>query len=134
MVAILFLVGAGKEPPSIVTELLDLERFPRRPNYEMAADAPLLLHDIGYDSVAWRPSPSALRDLRALWATQLGAHALRGAMLHTMNASLPASGGDEADADDAPLRKRGRTESSHVPLAMPPTAESVEHRTKGRAK
>lgn len=38
MVAILFLIGDGKEDASIVTQLLDIERFPCRPNYEMASE------------------------------------------------------------------------------------------------
>ncbi|OAL26207.1 hypothetical protein AYO22_04385 [Fonsecaea multimorphosa] len=45
MVAILFLVGQGLEEPSIVDELLDIEKNPRRPMYEMADDAPLVLWD-----------------------------------------------------------------------------------------
>ncbi|KAG0652676.1 tRNA-uridine isomerase 3 [Hyphodiscus hymeniophilus] len=45
MVAILFLVGQGLEKPSIVTELLDIEKTPRRPGYEMAQDTPLVLWD-----------------------------------------------------------------------------------------
>ncbi|OQV03407.1 hypothetical protein CLAIMM_08455 [Cladophialophora immunda] len=45
MVAILFLVGQGLEEPSIIDELLDIEKNPRRPTYEMADDAPLVLWD-----------------------------------------------------------------------------------------
>ena len=45
MVAILFLVGQGLEKPEIVDHLLDLERVPNRPSYEMASDAPLVLWD-----------------------------------------------------------------------------------------
>ncbi|CAI7610092.1 unnamed protein product [Penicillium pancosmium] len=45
MVAILFLVGQGLEPPSIVADLLDVEKTPRKPSYEMASDAPLVLWD-----------------------------------------------------------------------------------------
>jgi tRNA pseudouridine38/39 synthase len=45
MVAILFLVGQGLEQPSIVSELLDVEKNPRRPTYEMASDTPLVLWD-----------------------------------------------------------------------------------------
>lgn len=45
MVAILFLVGQGLEKPSIVAELLDIEKTPRRPGYEMATDTPLVLWD-----------------------------------------------------------------------------------------
>ena len=45
MVAILFLVGQGLEKPTVVDELLDVARCPRRPHFEMAAEAPLVLWD-----------------------------------------------------------------------------------------
>ncbi|PMD26221.1 pseudouridine synthase [Hyaloscypha hepaticicola] len=45
MISILFLVGQGLEKPSIVSELLDVEKNPRRPTYEMASDTPLVLWD-----------------------------------------------------------------------------------------
>ncbi|KAJ4422837.1 pseudouridine synthase deg1 [Gnomoniopsis sp. IMI 355080] len=45
MVAVLFLVGQGLEKPSIVSELLDAVKNPRRPNYVLADDAPLVLWD-----------------------------------------------------------------------------------------
>ncbi|GAB7349402.1 hypothetical protein MBLNU459_g8519t3 [Dothideomycetes sp. NU459] len=45
LVAVLFLVGQGLEPPSIVSDLLDMEKTPTRPKYEMATDAPLVLWD-----------------------------------------------------------------------------------------
>lgn len=54
MVAILFLVGQGLEPASVVAELLDAEKNPRRPNYVLADDAPLVLWDciFGREAVA----------------------------------------------------------------------------------
>jgi tRNA pseudouridine38/39 synthase len=45
MVSILFLVGQGLEKPSIISELLDVGKNPRRPMYEMASDTPLVLWD-----------------------------------------------------------------------------------------
>ncbi|KAL4862533.1 hypothetical protein BDV12DRAFT_178655 [Aspergillus spectabilis] len=45
MVAILFLVGQGLEPPTVVRDLLDITKNPRKPIYEMASDAPLVLWD-----------------------------------------------------------------------------------------
>jgi tRNA pseudouridine38/39 synthase len=45
MVAVLFLVGQGLEDPTVVAELLDPERHPRRPNYVLADDRPLVLWD-----------------------------------------------------------------------------------------
>ncbi|RLN97478.1 hypothetical protein BBJ28_00003730 [Nothophytophthora sp. Chile5] len=45
MVEVLFLVGLGREQPSIVAQLLDIEQTPRKPQYDMASDLPLVLHD-----------------------------------------------------------------------------------------
>ncbi len=45
MVAVLFLVGQRLESPSIIDELLDVEKNICRPTYEMASDAPLVLSD-----------------------------------------------------------------------------------------
>ncbi|OCL05372.1 pseudouridine synthase [Glonium stellatum] len=45
LAAILFLIGQGLEPPSLITELLDIEKTPTKPKYEMATDAPLVLWD-----------------------------------------------------------------------------------------
>ena len=43
VVAILFLIGQGLESPSLVKELLDVQKNPQKPRYEMADDAPLIL-------------------------------------------------------------------------------------------
>ncbi|KAK4247111.1 pseudouridine synthase [Corynascus novoguineensis] len=45
MVAILFIIGQGLEKPSLVTDLLDVEKYPRKPNYTMADEVPLVLWD-----------------------------------------------------------------------------------------
>ncbi|EHK26594.1 uncharacterized protein TRIVIDRAFT_134370, partial [Trichoderma virens Gv29-8] len=50
MVAVLFLVGQGLEQPSLVSELLDVEKNPRRPNYVMADEVPLVLWDCIFPS------------------------------------------------------------------------------------
>lgn len=52
MVSILFLVGQGLESPSIVPELLDPSKNPRKPTYFMADDAPLVLEDCIFPDVA----------------------------------------------------------------------------------
>ncbi|KAI0385644.1 pseudouridine synthase [Hypomontagnella monticulosa] len=45
MVAIIFMVGQGLEDPSVVVRLLDIESEPRRPNYQLADEFPLVLWD-----------------------------------------------------------------------------------------
>ena len=47
--AVLFLVGLGREDPSVIDRLLDLSATPRKPQYEMAPDEPLLLWGSGFD-------------------------------------------------------------------------------------
>lgn len=131
MVAVLFLVGERKESVEIVPELLDIQRTPRRPNYDMASEAPLLLHQVHYDGVIddWSADPSAASAIAELWAEQQRSLSLRMAMLHTMRASLPAA--EVQAAAEAAVRK---STERHVPLAQRPTAESVFQRTKGRAQ
>lgn len=43
----------GKESPSIVSELLDVEKNPRKPQYSMASEVPLCLYEAHYDSFEW---------------------------------------------------------------------------------
>ncbi|XP_019625002.1 PREDICTED: tRNA pseudouridine(38/39) synthase-like [Branchiostoma belcheri] len=53
MVAVLFLIGQGQEEPSIVDDLLDIDRNPRKPQYHMASELPLVLYDSTFDGVSW---------------------------------------------------------------------------------
>ena len=52
MVGMLFLVGQGLERPEIVSEMLDVSKNPRRPQYEMASDKPLVLWDCTFSTSA----------------------------------------------------------------------------------
>jgi hypothetical protein len=55
MAAILFLVGRGLESESIISQLLDTKAFPRKPIYQMASEAPLLLHHCGFvPDIQWQ--------------------------------------------------------------------------------
>ncbi|EFX04135.1 pseudouridylate synthase 3 [Grosmannia clavigera kw1407] len=45
MVAVLFLVGQGREPADVVSQLLGVAAQPGRPNYPMADETPLVLWD-----------------------------------------------------------------------------------------
>ncbi|KDR74032.1 hypothetical protein GALMADRAFT_598274 [Galerina marginata CBS 339.88] len=75
IMAVLFLVGSGLEPPSVVTELMNVEEgieplrpedaargkyavVDRKPEYQMADALPLMLWECGYDEseLDWRTS------------------------------------------------------------------------------
>lgn len=49
IMGVLLLVGQGKESPDVITELLDIEKNPRKPQYSMALDVPLNLFHCTYD-------------------------------------------------------------------------------------
>ncbi|KAL9579438.1 MAG: hypothetical protein Q9212_005105 [Teloschistes hypoglaucus] len=51
MVAILFLIGQGLEFPSLITNLLNIEKTPQRPTYDMADAAPLVLEDCRFPNL-----------------------------------------------------------------------------------
>ncbi|KAL8638072.1 MAG: hypothetical protein Q9228_004740 [Teloschistes exilis] len=51
MVAILFLIGQGLEPPSLITDLLNIDRTPQRPTYDMADASPLVLEDCKFPNL-----------------------------------------------------------------------------------
>lgn len=60
MAAILFLIGQGLESPSLIEELLDVSTNPRKPQYEMADDAPLVLWDCIFPREGGDPRTDAL--------------------------------------------------------------------------
>jgi tRNA pseudouridine38/39 synthase len=53
MMAILFLVGQRLEEPEIVRDMLDVEKYPTKPEYAMASDLPLVLYDCLFDNLNW---------------------------------------------------------------------------------
>jgi tRNA pseudouridine38/39 synthase len=74
MMAILFLVGQRLEAPEIVRDLLDMEKYPTKPEYVMASDVPLVLYDCLFENLNWiypeetnRIHQRVVRDCFAQW-------------------------------------------------------------------
>ncbi|KAE8149733.1 pseudouridine synthase [Aspergillus avenaceus] len=78
MVSILFLVGQGLEPPTIVRDLLDVNKNPRKPIYEMASDAPLVLWDCIFPDLKNGGREDALEWVYAGDRRQIKSHYSRG--------------------------------------------------------
>ena len=74
MVAILFLIGQGLEPPSLIDDLLDIAKTPRKPQYEMADDAPLVLWDCVFPREGGAVDPSTGRGKDAMEWVYVGDH------------------------------------------------------------
>ena len=71
--AILFLVGQKKELPSIIDDLLDINKWPCKPDYNIASELPLVLFDCLYDGVQWMCEKSdfekLIKNLQDMWLT-----------------------------------------------------------------
>ena len=84
IVAVLFRIASGKEPVSVVQELLDVEKNPKRPQYLMASEIPLNLFHCEYNSgLHWNYNSEAIqvtvKQLQELWTE----NAVKAAMLKT---------------------------------------------------
>ncbi|KAL0858761.1 hypothetical protein ABMA27_011234 [Loxostege sticticalis] len=66
IMGVLLLVGQGNEQPEVISELLDVDKNPRKPQYNMALDVPLNLFHCTYDlerETRWVYSKDELRSL-----------------------------------------------------------------------
>ncbi|XP_065594377.1 tRNA pseudouridine(38/39) synthase [Cyrtonyx montezumae] len=91
MMAILFLIGQRMESPEIIDELLDVEKNPRKPQYSMAVEFPLVLYDCEFENIQWHYDREVhefnVTHLQQLWAS----HAVKTQVLHSMLQGLDAA-------------------------------------------
>ncbi|XP_002708689.1 tRNA pseudouridine(38/39) synthase [Oryctolagus cuniculus] len=84
MMAILFLIGQGMEKPDIIDELLNVEKNPQKPQYSMAVEFPLVLHDCKFENIKWIYDQEVqqfnVTHLQQLWAN----HAVKTHVLYSM--------------------------------------------------
>ncbi|XP_075034821.1 tRNA pseudouridine(38/39) synthase [Mixophyes fleayi] len=67
IMGVLFLIGQGKEEPDVIRKLLDVERNPCKPQYNMAVEFPLVLYDCQFDDIEWIGE----KDLQAVTVSHL---------------------------------------------------------------
>jgi tRNA pseudouridine38/39 synthase len=53
MSAVLFLIGQHLEQPTIIDQLLDIEKNPKKPVYDLASEIPLVLWDCAFEGIQW---------------------------------------------------------------------------------
>lgn len=72
IVSLLCLIGFGKEDPQVINDLLDIEKFPRKPQYDIASETPLVLFDCCYEQIEWVYDKESIKlviqHLQNLWA------------------------------------------------------------------
>ena len=79
--SILFAVGNGFESPEIVKEMLDIEKYPGRPNYPIADPEPLVFWKAGYDGIDWKIDEAVEKKMKTNFANQVIDAEMRAAVL-----------------------------------------------------
>lgn len=134
IVAVLFLVGQGKEEPTIMVDLLDVEKNPRKPQYTMASELPLnLFHCAFADVDDWVYDQDALcyviRDYQTLWTE----HSVKSVMLKEMLQNLEQKASVQPERPYLSLIQ-GVEAKVYTPLLKRPQCESLERRIEHYAK
>uniref|UniRef100_A0A5K4F1M1 tRNA pseudouridine synthase n=1 Tax=Schistosoma mansoni TaxID=6183 RepID=A0A5K4F1M1_SCHMA len=97
VMSILFMVGRGYESPSVVDDMLDLSKTPAKPQYQLAADFPLLFIAGTYPEscLNWETSEAARLDLvkhyQKLWSEYGIRSAIVRRMLNYVESTIPNS-------------------------------------------
>ncbi|XP_049540023.1 tRNA pseudouridine(38/39) synthase [Anopheles darlingi] len=155
IMAVLLLVGDGKEDPTIVKELLDVDRNPCKPQYSMASDVPLNLYDCqfnekssdasgesvseGSDLRDWIFKEEDLRrtisDLQTLWTRASVKTTMMREMLQTLQDTFTQHfGAHDQISNQASSLTLGVRSREYCPLLQRQRCESLENRIEHFAK
>ncbi|KAK4387790.1 tRNA pseudouridine(38/39) synthase [Sesamum angolense] len=124
MVAVLFLIGQGLESPNVIDELLDVERMPRKPQYTMAPEIPLVLQSCVFEGLNFRCSSDARQALHTHFKKECRGYKLKAAIFHE---ALLSSSCDLYENNQLNSRTK-KKESAHILLLSRPTEPSYEER------
>uniref|UniRef100_A0A182Q2G0 tRNA pseudouridine synthase n=1 Tax=Anopheles farauti TaxID=69004 RepID=A0A182Q2G0_9DIPT len=158
IMAILLLVGQGKEAPGVVKELLDVEKNPCKPQYSMASDVPLNLYQCEFNEKStetngverlqsngeselstWIYKEDDLRrtisDLQALWTKESVKTTMMREMLATLHGVLVDQfGTDRPITEQAVTLTQGVRSREYCPLLQRQRCESLENRIEHYSK
>ncbi|XP_020575454.1 tRNA pseudouridine(38/39) synthase isoform X2 [Phalaenopsis equestris] len=115
MVSILFMIGEGLESPNIINVLLDIHKTPRKPQYNMASELPLMLHCCEFKGVNLICSSDARRNLQEHFTNELKTHLLQAAIIEEALHCLQTTGVEETTMVHCKKKK------GHISLMLRPT-------------
>ncbi|KAK0131083.1 tRNA pseudouridine(38/39) synthase [Merluccius polli] len=125
MMALLLLIGQKLEGPEIINQLLDVGSNPRKPQYSMAVDYPLVLYDCDFQGLTWQGGAEELNHasatLQQLWTRSAVETHVLGGMVH----GLEAMG---AVSSKICWLVEGSRQKKYRPLLERPCCESLESR------
>ncbi|CAN6479220.1 unnamed protein product [Victoria cruziana] len=120
IVAVLFMIGQGLESPSVIDALLDIHESPRKPQYVMASELPLVLRCCDFEDLNFICSRSARQTLVEQLRDSFLSYVLQAAIFQEALTTLSIS-----DVSGVPAK---RNLGMHIPLKSRPTEPSYEER------
>ncbi|KAF8377220.1 hypothetical protein HHK36_030594 [Tetracentron sinense] len=124
MVAVLFMIGQGLESPSVIDALLDTNGTPRKPQYPMAPELPLILQSCEFEGLNFICSPDAGRALHNHLKNEFEGYKLQAAIFQEALLSCLSVAKDGSPLNHSKTKKK----AAHVPLMSRPTEPSYEDR------
>ncbi|XP_063234534.1 tRNA pseudouridine(38/39) synthase [Bacillus rossius redtenbacheri] len=128
IMGILLLVGEGKEQPEIIKQLLDVENYPRKPQYCLASDFPLNLFHCEFEHSDWcvdsQNIAEVITTLQSVW-TNLS---VRATMVRAMLTECEAMTEDGPIASQSSSLLQGVKAKVYQPLLQRQTCDSLESR------
>lgn len=129
IIAVLFMVGKGSEKPSIIQELLDITANPRKPNYNMASELPLVLFDSQYADLKWnygceQDQQSTVDRLQSIWTENI----MKATVARRMLDTIQRNSGQNLDFNQQLYRVSNNAERDHRHLMGRNRSDTFEDR------
>ncbi|XP_041829979.1 tRNA pseudouridine(38/39) synthase [Melanotaenia boesemani] len=125
MMAVLLLIGQKLEAPNIIEQLLDVEKNPRKPQYSMAVDYPLVLYDCHFEGLIWQQDSEEMNHVLSSLQQHWTQSAVRAHLLNGMIQGLEDRGGVSSNHC---WLVEGSRQRNYRPLLERPCCESLESR------
>ncbi|XP_013863108.1 tRNA pseudouridine(38/39) synthase [Austrofundulus limnaeus] len=125
MMAVLLLIGQKLESPDIIDQLMDVTNNPRKPQYSMAVDYPLVLYDCHFEGLSWQLEADEVNHVLSSLQQHWTQSAVRAHVLHGMIRGLEERGGVSSNHC---WLVEGSRQKNYRPLLQRPCCESLESR------
>lgn len=134
MVSVLFLIGLHLEQPEVIDELFDVTRYPKKPQYSMVSEIPLILFDCAFQKINWMYPPEqhafVVSQFEQMWTSHAVRTSMIGKILGQLQLSAAASGNSEGLI--FPLMP-GHRKTNYVSLLSRPVCDGIDRHLEKQA-
>ncbi|KAF8105325.1 hypothetical protein N665_0158s0014 [Sinapis alba] len=123
MVAVLFMIGQGVESVDVIDTLLDTKKTPRKPQYLLASEIPLVLRTCEFENVNFICSSESLK---SHFKKESLTYQLESVIFQEALRNCLPIGNDQISFNSEEKKKKS---AIHVPLLSRPTEPSYEERS-----